>query len=81
MRFYPQLTPEVIANLTTKEISYFYQAMKRMEAKDRLEGYEISSYPKREYKDQRKRHREAAQIAYPENFEKRTLKTSEIELV
>lgn len=55
--------------------------MRRMQARDRLEGYEVVTYPHRKNKDQRKRHRKATEAAYPDNFISRPLKTSEIELV
>lgn len=59
----------------------FIQAMHRIQSKERLYQMDALQYPMMDQKDKSKKHREVYKQAFPENFEQRVLKTTELQLV
>jgi hypothetical protein len=54
--------------------------MERIRARERLFEMDANQYPTLNQKEMRKRHKDLYKIAFPENFENRTVKTTDLEL-
>jgi hypothetical protein len=58
-----------------------YEGMHRLIARQMLRDFTVADYPYiKEHKNKRKIHRNIYKVAYPENFEDRILKTTDLEL-
>ena len=54
--------------------------MERIRARERLYMMDALLYPNMIDKDRRKKHRDLSREAFPEHFEKKILKTTDLEL-
>lgn len=81
LRFYPQYKIEDFENMDVRNFRVLYNGMIRLHAEEVLYSMEAISYPHVQDKQRNKIHRRYYKIAYPENFENKALKTSEIELI
>ena len=58
-----------------------YDSMHRITAREMLRTFTTSDYPYiNDKKSKKKLHRDVYKIAYPENFEEKVLKTTDLEL-
>jgi hypothetical protein len=81
LRFYPQYKLEDFENMDVKTFRTLHLGMTCLKAEENLYSMEVASYPHMDDKNRRKTHKRYYKNAYPENFEKRTVKTSELQLV
>ena len=56
------------------------RGMEQLQAEEQLLSMDAVSYPHSDQKHRRKSHKKWMKQAYPENFEERTLKTTDLEL-
>jgi hypothetical protein len=66
--------------MTPQKLRYYIQAMERIKSKERLIMMDSLQYPTLEIKEKKKKHKEVYRQAFPENFEERILKTTDLEL-
>jgi hypothetical protein len=66
--------------MTPQKTKYYLQAMERIRARERLFEMDANQYPTLNQKEMRKRHKDLYKVAFPENFENRTVKTTDLEL-
>ena len=75
------MTVDKILAMTPQKTKYYAEAMRRIKARERLEAMDSYSYPHIKDKSRSKKHREIYKAAYPEKFEERAVKTSDLELI
>jgi hypothetical protein len=81
LHFFPSLTEEKLLAMTPQKTKFYVQAMDRIRGKERLYAMEAAQYPHiRTQTDKNKEHRKVYKAAFPDNFSKRVLKTTELEL-
>ena len=56
------------------------QAMERIRSQERLYLMDALQYPTMQKADKKQKHREVYKAAFPDNFNRRVLKTTELEL-
>lgn len=66
--------------MTPQRVKYYVQAMERLKARERLVAMDALQYPMMMQKEKNKKHREVYKKAYPENFENKAVKTTDLEL-
>jgi hypothetical protein len=66
--------------MTPQQSKLYLQAMERIKARERLYLMDALLYPNMPQKDRRKKHKEISKAAFPENFNERILKTTDLEL-
>ena len=71
---------EDITAMTPQRTKIYLQAMERIKARERLFLMDAAQYPHLQPKDKKTRHKKLYREAYPENFEERTVKTTDLEL-
>lgn len=81
MRFFPQLKEDDIAAMTPQKVKYYVQAMEMIRARERLIMMDAALYPSLVEREKKKKHKEVYRAAYPEKFEKRVVKTTDLELI
>jgi hypothetical protein len=80
VRFYQQYKLNDFLEMDIATLSIFIKAMNQIEAEEQLFKMDSSIYPHMGDKDRRLAHKKWYKIAYPENFEQRTVKTTDLEL-
>lgn len=66
--------------MTPQKTKFYLQAMDRIKARERLSSMDSNQYPHLVDKDKRKRHKEVYKSAFPESFDNKTVKTTDLEL-
>ncbi len=69
-----------ISAMTPQQSKLYLQAMERIKARERLYLMDALLYPNMPSKDKRKKHKELTKLAYPEKFQEKILKTTDLEL-
>lgn len=78
--FYGYKLSEVRA-LNHKDFTMLFYGMQRIESKNYLKSFNVSSFPTMKSEDRNKLHREIFKVAYPEHFIKRAVKTDDLVLM
>lgn len=66
--------------MTPQMTRYYVQAMERIQARERLYLMDATQYPSLQNKDRKDRHKSVYKKAFPESFEARVVKTTDLEL-
>jgi len=67
--------------MTPQQSKLYLQAMERIKARERLYLMDALLYPNMPSKDKRKKHKDLTKLAYPETFQEKILKTTDLELI
>ena len=81
LRFYQQYKIDDFMQMSTKTLSTLITGMNQISAEEHLYKMDAASYPHYSEKYKPKHHRNWYKIAYPENFESRPIKTTDLELI
>ena len=60
---------------------YYLQAMKIVKARERLYSMDANIYPHVNEKERRKKHKDIYRVAFPEKFNSKVVKTTDLELI
>lgn len=66
--------------MTPQETKYYVEAMKIIEARERLKNMDAIQYPNLNQQAKKKKHRDLYKQAYPTNFKEKVVKTTDLEL-
>jgi hypothetical protein len=80
LRFYSQYKYDDFLEMDSYLFSVLYNGMVQVLAEEHLKCMDFSMYPNADDKSRRKMHKEWYKLAYPENFESRIVKTTDLEL-
>lgn len=61
--------------------NFLVNGMRQLKAEEQLYLMDAVSYPHIDMKQRSKKHKELYKKAYPENFEQRVIKTTDLELI
>lgn len=70
-----------ILAMRPQQFKYYLQAKEIIIARERLNMMDAVKYATLSFKDQQKKHKEVYKKAYPDKFEQRIVKTSDLELI
>lgn len=69
-------------NLDYPTFNKLYEGMHQILAREMLRQFTVADYPNiQQRRDKRKLHKNVYRVAYPDNFKKRAIKTSDLELI
>jgi len=80
LRFYQQYKLEDFYLIDTHTLSVLVMGMEQVTAEEQILRMDAASYPNYAPKDRRSSHKSWTKKAYPENFEARAVKTTDLEL-
>ena len=66
--------------MTPQKSKLYIQAMERLKARERLYLMDALQYPTMQHRDKKTKHKQVYKAAYPENFDSRIVKTTDLEL-
>lgn len=66
--------------MDVRMISLLINGMERLQAMEHLMNMDFSSYPHADNKTRKSEHKKWYKVAYPEAFDKKTIKTTDLEL-
>lgn len=81
LSFYKQYKLEDFLNMDINTFKFLAKGMSQQEAQDHLLLMDAVSYPHLDSKNRTKSHKKWYKIAYPENFEQKVVKTSDLRLI
>lgn len=67
--------------MTPQKTKYFLQAMERIKARERLYMMDAAQYPTLQDRARKDRHKSVYKQAFPESFDSRIVKTTDLELI
>jgi len=80
LRFYQQYKIQDFLEMDIRILSILVSGMGQVMAEEQLNIMDAISYPHRDDKGRKKQHREWSKLAYPDKFEQRIVKTTDLEL-
>lgn len=80
LRFYQQYKLEDFYLFDTYTLSILTNGMEQVTAEEQILRMDAASYPNYNAKDRKSSHKSWTKKAYPENFEARVIKTTDLEL-
>lgn len=80
LRFYQQYTIEDFLNMDIRHYKTLINGMEQVKAEEHLVLMDAVSYPQMNQKARRKSHKNWYKQAYPENFQHKPVKTTDLEL-
>jgi hypothetical protein len=80
IRFYQQYKVDDFLEMDLSLLSVFIRGMTQLQAEEHLMSMDAISYPQSDQKSRKASHKKWSKLAYPENFEDRAVKTTDLEL-
>lgn len=80
LKFYQQYKIDDFLNMDVNTIGMLINGMDRVEAMNHLMNMDFVAYPHVDNKSRKANHKKWYKKAYPESFEERVVKTSDLEL-
>jgi Sec7-like guanine-nucleotide exchange factor len=80
LRFYPQYKIDDFLDMDMMTLCSLSTGMEKVMAMEQLLAMDYVSYPKSDEKSRRASHKKWYKLAYPESFENKVVKTTDLEL-